>query len=130
MRKLSVILVLAIGSLVLDACGGGSSGTPTPTPDFETTARSLAPTVPLALNDLPEGWAAAVDGEADLTQTVELPAECNIFDLHVAFPNAFVTATGAHFRNSGKQLNSYAAVYRTVDDAQKDVDGTHDILDR
>ena len=127
MRKLSLIFVIAICSYAV-ACGSGSSITPTP--DFETTARSLAPGVALALSDLPDGWEQAVEGDTDLTQTVEFPAECNIFDLHAAFPNAFVTATGAHFRNSGKQLTSYGSVYQMVDDAQKDVDGTHDILDR
>lgn len=86
--------------------------------------------MPLAASDLPKGWQEAADGETDLTQSVELPPGCDIFDLHVAFPTAFVTAAGAHFHDSGKQVTSYGAIYRTAGDAQKDVEGTHEILDR
>lgn len=81
-------------------------------------------------NEMPEGWEQNAEGDTGLTQSVELPAECNIFDLHVAFPNAFLTATGPSFHNSGRQVTTYGAIYRTVDAAQKDVDGTHDIIDR
>jgi hypothetical protein len=113
------------------ACSGGSpSATPTPTADFGAAAQTLVPSVPLALNDMPNGWREAAEGEADLTQTVELPPDCNIFDLQVAFPNAFVTSAGLHFHNSDRQVTSYGAIYRTTEDAQKDVDATHDILDR
>jgi len=117
-------------SLALVACGGGPSAMLTPTPDFEEAARTLAPSVPLTLSDVPNGWEKAAEGESDLTQTVELPSECNIFDLDVAFPNGFVRAVGPHLNRSDRQLTSYGAIYRTRNDAQKDVDGTHDILDR
>lgn len=130
MRRLSFLVAIVLCILAIIACSGESSGTRTPTPDFETAAQTLAPSVPLALSDMPEGWEAAAEGETDLTQTVELPPECDIFDLHVAFPNAFVAAGGPHFHNSGRQVMSYGAIYRTNDDAQKDVDGTVDILDR
>jgi len=128
--KLWILVAIALCSLTIIACSGASSGTPTPTSDFETTAQTLAPSVPLVLSDMPGGWEAAAEGETDLTQSVELPPECDIFDLQVAFPNAFLTAAGLHFHNSGKQVTSYGAIYRTNDDAQKDVDGTHDVLDR
>jgi hypothetical protein len=129
-RKLSILVTVALCSLAMFACGGGSAATPTPTPDFETAAQAQAPSVPLVLSDMPEGWEPAAEGDTDLTQSAELPPGCNIFDLHVAFPNAFVTAAGPHFHNGGKQVTSYGAIYRTTDEARRDVDGTHDTLDR
>lgn len=86
--------------------------------------------MPLALDEMPDEWDEAAEGETDLTQSVELPTECDIFDLHVAFPNALVTAVGPHFHSSGRQVTSYGAIYRTGEDAQTDVDGTAEILDR
>jgi hypothetical protein len=124
------VFALTLACLALAACGGGSDSTPTPTPDFATVAPTIVPRVPLTIDDMPGGWEQNAEGDTGLTQDVDLPAECNIFDLHVAFPNAFTTSTGPQFHDGSKQVTSYGAIYQTADAAQKDVDATHDILDR
>jgi hypothetical protein len=130
MRIACLPLIAAI-MLAISACGGGTDATPTPTPDFETSATSLAPGVPLTATDAPADWHEAAEDDTGLTQNVDLPPDCNIFDLNVAFPGAFVTATGPGLRGpDAQQVTSYAAIYRTADEAQKTVDGTHDILAR
>ncbi|MEO8457032.1 MAG: hypothetical protein ABI559_04400 [Chloroflexota bacterium] len=119
--------------LAVAACGDGSDATPSPspTPDFETSAASAAPGVPLAVGDLTSDWSQAAEGDVGLTQNVDLPEGCNIFDLNVAFPGAFVRASGPALRGpEGAQVTSYAAIYRTADDAQHAIDGTREILGR
>lgn len=129
MRAPSALTALLL-SLVLAACSGSSKGTPTATPDFATTAQRLISDVPLAVSDLPGRWEEAAEGETGLAQDVELPADCNIFDLNVAFPNAIVTSAGDSFHSGDRQVTTYGAIYRTDEVAQKEVDRTHDILDR
>ena len=110
--------------LLIAACGG--AGDPTPTPDPSETARAAQVT----LNELPRDWRETPQGDA-VEANVQLTPDCDIFNPGIVFPGSLASDHSSSFQGPDKQqAQSFAAVYGTTNDAQKAIDGLHDIADR
>jgi hypothetical protein len=114
--------------LVLSACGGDSS--PTPSSSFEDVAERLVADALLSVSDLPTGWEEVAAGY-ELTNGADLLDDCDVFDLDVTFAGAVVTESSKTYEGlREQQVASFAGVYREDWEAASAVSATRETLDR
>jgi hypothetical protein len=123
--RLAALIPAILAAFLIAACGDETSSAPA---NFAPAAREAVPLIPLTAGDMPPGWQST---ETGITDRVQLPDDCNVLDLDVAFPGASATAQGDALTGGlQQQVISFAAIYRDAADAQAALDGTGDLIDQ